>query len=69
MGEIRAKIRHGSVLEEILTEVESGGYDLVVIGAHYIPGDDPFRGLLLDDLTDQIISQCPENVLVVRYKP
>lgn len=69
VGEIRAKIRHGSVLEEILVEVESGGYDLVVIGAHYIPGDDPFRGLLLDDLTDQIISQCPKNVLVVRYKP
>lgn len=68
-GEIRPKLRHGAVLEEILAEVESGGYDLVVIGAHYIPGDDPFRGLLLDDLTDQIISQCPRNVLVVRYKP
>lgn len=65
---VEPKIRHGLVLDEILEEVESGDYDLVAIGAHYVPGNDSFRGLLLDDIADQIITQCPRNVLVVRAK-
>ena len=67
-AEVKPKIRHGLVLDEILAEVESGGYDLVVVGAHYVPGNDSLRGLLLDDITDQIIAQCPKNVVVVRSK-
>jgi nucleotide-binding universal stress UspA family protein len=67
-GAVKAKIRHGLVLDEILEEVEAGDYDLVAIGAHYVPGNDPLRGLLLDDIADQIVNQCPRNVLVVRYK-
>lgn len=65
---VKPRIRHGLVLDEILAEVESGDYDLVVIGAHYAPGNDPLRGLLLDDVADQIIAQCPRNVLVVRAR-
>lgn len=64
--EVKPKIRHGLVVDEILAEVAEGDYDLVAIGAHFVPDNDPLRGLLLDDLTDQLIAHCPQNVLVVR---
>lgn len=65
-GAITPKLRHGLVLEEIVDEVESGGYDLVVIGAHAVPRGTPLGGLLLDDMAGQIIQHCPRPVLVVR---
>ncbi len=65
-GEVKAKLRHGLVVDEILGEVEKGNYDLVAIGAHYVAPRDPLRGLLLDDVADEIIMRCPRNVLVVR---
>jgi nucleotide-binding universal stress UspA family protein len=68
LREVTPRIRSGLVLDEILGEVESGDYDLVAVGAHYVPGDDAVRGLVPDDITDQIISQCPSTILVVRTK-
>jgi nucleotide-binding universal stress UspA family protein len=65
-GTVKPKIRHGLVLDEILAEVKEGDYDLVAIGAHYAPKGNPIGNLLLADLTDQLISRCPRNVLVVR---
>nr|MBI2903873.1 universal stress protein [Chloroflexota bacterium] len=65
-AEVKPKLRHGLVLDEILAEIEAGDYDLVVIGAHYAPPGMPWRGLLLDDVADQIIEQSPRSVLVVR---
>ena len=64
--EVKPKIRHGLVLDEILAEINAGDYDLVALGAHFAPNNDPWRGLLLADLTDQLIARCPRNVLVVR---
>ena len=66
--EVKPKIRHGLVLDEILDESRAGSYDLVVIGAHSVPDDAPLRNLMLEDIADQIIAQCPKNVLVVRAK-
>jgi len=66
-----AKIRRGLVVDEILDEVETGDYDLVVIGAHYFPPETarpkarPWP-LLFDDVSDQIVSHCRRPVLVVR---
>lgn len=59
----QAKVRHGLVVEEILTEARSGDYDLVVIGAHEGKG---WQRLLLDDLARQILLHIDRTVLVVR---
>jgi nucleotide-binding universal stress UspA family protein len=59
----RPKVRHGLVVDEILTEARDGDYDLVVIGAHRGEG---WRRILLDDLAHQIIGQLDRPVLVVR---
>jgi len=56
-------VRHGGVVEEIVAEVESGNYDLLVIGGHRVAG---WRRLLLDDLTHKILAQVALPVLVVR---
>ncbi|HSO26648.1 MAG TPA: universal stress protein, partial [Anaerolineales bacterium] len=58
----RAKIRHGLVVEEILTEARSGDYDVVVIGAHESKGWDR---VLLDNLARQIVLQAEEPILVL----
>lgn len=58
----RATVRHGLVVNEILTEAHSGDYDLLVIGAHQVAGWERF---LLDDLAKQIIHQAERSVLVV----
>ena len=56
------KIRHGLVVEEILDEVESGNYDLVVIGRHRQEG---WERLLLEDLAHEIITKADRPVLVL----
>jgi nucleotide-binding universal stress UspA family protein len=58
-----ARIRHGLVVDEILTEAKEGDYDLVVIGAHVASGLDRF---MLTDTTEQIVLGCDRPVLVVK---
>ncbi|MAU00722.1 MAG: hypothetical protein CL608_26555 [Anaerolineaceae bacterium] len=60
--DLEAKVRHGLVVREILDEMQSGDYDLVVIGAHQGKGWERF---LLDDLAHEIISQADRPLLVV----
>jgi nucleotide-binding universal stress UspA family protein len=57
----QAKVRHGLVVDEILTEAENGDYDLVVIGANQSVGWGRF---LLDDLARQIIQRLDRPALV-----
>jgi len=57
----QAKVRHGLVVDEILTEAHSGDYNLVVIGANRNMG---WERLLLDDLAHKIIEQVDRPVLV-----
>jgi nucleotide-binding universal stress UspA family protein len=59
----RPKVRHGLVVDEILTESRVGDYDLVVIGAYRGAG---WQRILLDDLAHQIVIQLDRPVLVVR---
>lgn len=62
------KVRHGLVLDEIMTEAREGSYDLVVIGAHQVP-EDQFKGLRLlfqENIADDILAHVQRPVLVVR---
>lgn len=58
----QVKIRHGLVVDEIVSEAKEGEYDLVVIGAHL---DGGWQRLLLDDLAHQIIRHTPQSLLVI----
>jgi len=57
------KIRRGLVVEEIIAEAQTGGHDLVVIGAHQSEG---WRRILLDDITRHVLVGAGLPVLVVR---
>jgi nucleotide-binding universal stress UspA family protein len=63
-GEV--KVRHGLVLDEIDAEERDGGYDMVVVGAHYVP--EGVSRLLLDNLTLHALEVLDTAVLVVREK-
>jgi nucleotide-binding universal stress UspA family protein len=64
-GSIIPRLRHGLVVDEVLAEVRQGKYDIMVVGAHYQPGQNRWLGILLDDVTDQLINQAPCSVLIV----
>ena len=59
----KAKIRHGFVVDEIVSELEGGEYDLVVIGAHQNGG---WQRFLLDDLANQIVLKSNRPILIVQ---
>jgi nucleotide-binding universal stress UspA family protein len=62
------KVRHGLVMDEILTETREGSYDLVVIGAHQVP-EDQYKGLrqlFQENIADDILAHVQRPVLVVR---
>lgn len=55
------KISHGDVVEAILEEAQEGLYDLVVLGE---TEGSTLRGLLLGNVTQQIINRAPCAVLI-----
>jgi nucleotide-binding universal stress UspA family protein len=59
------KVRHGLVLDEILSEARTGDYDLVVIGTHPYDG---WQAFLLDDLAQKIVARLDRPVLVVKKR-
>jgi nucleotide-binding universal stress UspA family protein len=58
------KVRVGLVIDEIVAELQEGGYDLLVIGAHRSQG--LVERLLLEDVTADILGHSPVPVLVVK---
>ena len=56
------KIRHGLVVEEILSEAKTGNYDLVVIGIN----QERWQHFLLDDLSQQIIKYLNQPIFVLK---
>jgi nucleotide-binding universal stress UspA family protein len=60
---VRPLVRHGLVVDEILSEAREGDYDLVVIGAHVGSG---WRRILLDDIAHEIVVRVDRPILVVR---
>jgi len=67
-GEIIPVLRHGLVLEEITAELREGDYDLVVVGAHIRTGN-RLLNLLLEDITDKLISRIQVPFLITRIHP
>ncbi len=62
------KVRHGLVLDEVLSEAREGDYDLVVIGAHQVPADQSWprlRRMLQEDIASRILNTTRRPVLVV----
>jgi nucleotide-binding universal stress UspA family protein len=64
-NEIVPQIRHGLVVEEVLKALTEGGYELLVVGSHYQPGQDRWLGTLLDDKTDQLLNRSTCSVLII----
>lgn len=56
------KVRHGVVVEEILSEAEAGDFDIIVMGAPLAVG---WQRYLLDDPIHKIILQSQRPVMVV----
>jgi len=61
VGEV--KVRHGLVLDEIEGEAREGGYDTIVVGAHFARG---VSRLLLDNVTSDVLEKLNAAVLVVK---
>jgi nucleotide-binding universal stress UspA family protein len=64
-NEIVPHIRQGLVVEEVLKEISEGGYELLVVGSHYQPGQDRWLETLLDDITDQLLNRSTCSVLII----
>ena len=62
---IVTKIRHGLVVDEVIKELTEGEYELLVVGAHYQPGQDRWQETLLDDITDQLLNRSACSVLII----
>jgi len=58
------KVRVGLVVDEIVGELQDGGYDLLVIGAHRSQG--LVERLLFEDVSKDLLGQSPVPVLVVK---
>jgi nucleotide-binding universal stress UspA family protein len=64
-NEIIFQNRQGLVVDEIINELSDGNYELLVVGAHYQPGQDQWQGTLFDDITDQLLNRCTCSVLII----
>src|SRR6266540_799355 len=56
--------RAGPVIDEILSELRVGSYDLLVIGAHRVAS--ALDRILLEDITDDLLDISPLPVLLVK---
>lgn len=56
-------VRDGLIVDELLAEIEEGGHDLLIIGAHRPEGAPTW---MLDDVTERILLRCPIPILVLR---
>ncbi len=67
---LRAKLRHGLVVDEVMAEAVKGDEDLIIIGGHQAPaafeGPDRMRAYLLEDVADQIVMALQRPVMVVK---
>jgi nucleotide-binding universal stress UspA family protein len=63
---VQVRLRHGSVLQEILREVRLGEYDLVVTGSAL---SQSLRTYMLGDVSREIVNRISCAVLVVRTLP
>ncbi len=62
--ECEFKVRHGSIVHEILDELHTGQYDLVGMGSHF--GVHNLRQMFLPDVTAQVAEELNCPVITVR---
>lgn len=62
---IQPRVRSGLVVEEVLKELTEGMYQLLVVGSHYLSGQDLWQGTLLDDITEQLLNKSNCSVLII----
>ncbi len=65
---VTPRLRHGLVVDEVLTEIRQSGAQLLVIGAHRAPEASARLAPFLDDVADQLLTHAPCSVLIVRSK-
>jgi nucleotide-binding universal stress UspA family protein len=53
------------VVDEVLSELEEGGYDLLVIGGHFQQGKTHWIEFLLDDVSGQLLKRSSCSVLII----
>ncbi len=64
-NKITPLIRRGLVVDEVLHELSQDSFELMVIGAHYQPGQDRWQVALFDDVTDQLLNRASCSVLII----
>jgi nucleotide-binding universal stress UspA family protein len=62
---IQPILRHGPVVDEVLSEIDDGGYDLLVLGSHYQPGLTRWMDVLLDNVANALLDRVECSVLIV----
>ena len=65
VGEVKFLLRHGLVVDEVIEEIETGGYNLLIIGGHYHHGRSHWTELLLEDLAGELLQKAPCSVLII----
>jgi nucleotide-binding universal stress UspA family protein len=64
-NEITSNTKRGLVVDNVLEEIKKGGYELLVVGSHYQPGQDRWQETLLDDITDQLLNRSACSMLII----
>ena len=62
--EVKVVLRQGSVVSEIQSEIDEGGYDLVVTGSSRKRSG--VRSYMLGDITREIVNRAACAVMIVR---
>jgi nucleotide-binding universal stress UspA family protein len=64
--EAATKLRHGPVVEQIISEIHEGEYDLVAMGSTYAAQS--LRRYFVSSITDPVVEHAGRPVLVVRHQ-
>jgi nucleotide-binding universal stress UspA family protein len=58
-------LKHGLVVDEVLSEIKKGKFDLLVIGRHFHQSHVQWVDMLLEDITGELIKQASCSVLAI----
>jgi len=64
---VRVRVRHGFVVDQLLDEMREGNYDLIVTGSSRARG--PLQHYIMGDVTQRILDSAVCSVLVARFRP
>jgi nucleotide-binding universal stress UspA family protein len=67
-SDITPLIRHGLVVDEVLTEIKEGDYDLLVLGSHRQPTMTRWMDVLLEDVAGELLRKAPISTLVIHQQ-